>query len=133
MKLQKIILLIDSLSGLIAGIFVLLLYSYFSAWYNWSREQTLFIGFTNLLYGSYSGFILYQFTRGNLVLNEKITVLILANCIWAGHCFTQVWNHYSNFSIFGSLHLGFEGIYVIVLAYFEARFLLARFLYESNT
>ena len=68
-----------------------------------------------------------------LVLNEKITVLILANCIWAGHCFTQVWNHYSNFSIFGSLHLGFEGIYVIVLAYFEARFLLARFLYESNT
>ncbi|TGN13166.1 hypothetical protein [Leptospira ilyithenensis] len=124
MKNQKLIILTDSISALIAGLFTLALSSKISDWYQWPDELTLFMGFINIMYGCYSGFISIRLLSGNFILKENVIILILANCLWAGHCFTQIWYLQNISSIYGLSQLGFEGIYVIGLAYLEAKFLL---------
>ncbi|BDA77459.1 hypothetical protein LPTSP3_g03890 [Leptospira kobayashii] len=125
MKQPNNIILADSISAFIGGIVTLALSSLLSEWYHLSSALILFIGFVNILYGCYSGFISFRLLSGNYIKNEFVIILIIANSLWAGHCFTQVWYLQDISSIFGLLHLGLEGLYVIGLAYLEVKFLLS--------
>ncbi|MBM9576501.1 hypothetical protein JWG45_04965 [Leptospira sp. 201903070] len=124
MKTQKKIALADSVSAFIAGAFTLIFSSFLCEWYRWPLHLILFIGMVNMLYGFYSGFISFRFITGNLVAKEIIILLIIANSLWGGYCLTQIFYLQSSSSILGLLHLGFEAIYVLGLAYWEAKILL---------
>ncbi|EMJ97455.1 hypothetical protein LEP1GSC192_3369 [Leptospira sp. B5-022] len=80
-------------------------------------------GFANLVYGSYSGTLLLLFGRGQL-RRIFIVVLIIANSFWGLQCFVQVWRLKEEATYLGTVALLLEGIYLLALAYFEAKFVL---------
>ncbi|PJZ48944.1 hypothetical protein [Leptospira saintgironsiae] len=123
MKQARFFLTLDSSGALIVGIFVLLFYSLLSNLTGWSESFTRIEGFANLIYGSYSGILLLQFRKG--ILNRVfVLILIIANSLWGLQCFTQAWRLQEEATYIGTAALLLEGIYLLALAYLEARFVL---------
>lgn len=122
MKRSLVILGIDSAGGLLAGIIVSLTAGWLATVYRIDLELVQLMGLANLLYGSYSGVLCWLLRQRGSLPQAAVIVLILANSVWAGVCFSSVW--WTAASPFGDFHLLFEGAYVLVLAFLEARFVL---------
>lgn len=118
------ILSIDSLGGLMAGFLTLILSPLLAQWYGWTIEFVWFVGASNIVYGCFSGSVVLYSRQKNSIPNRMTIFLILANSLWAGQCFTQVWWLQDQASFFGIAHLILEGFYVGILAYWEAKVIL---------
>jgi len=124
MKKPLTILAMDSLAALAAGVGTLLLSSYLTRWYAWPEGFALFIGAVNIAYGMYSGPLALRLKRTGRMSRTAVILLIIANSIWAGQCFTQAWRLFETASILGLGHLIFEGLFVSGLAFLEAKHVL---------
>ena len=121
MKSIRTILAIDSIGALITGILILGLSSFIAPLYAWSHEHVLFVAAGHLSYGTYSGILALGYFRKSWLPSIPVTVLIIANAVWAGQCFTNLWLLRHESSWLGLSHLAMEGVYLFVLAYLEAR------------
>lgn len=130
MKQARFILTLDSTGALVVGVFILLFSSLISNLTGWQESFTRMEGVVNLIYGSYSGILLLLFRRGNL---HRIFVFILvtANSLWGLQCFTQVWRLKEEATYIGTATFILEGIYLLVLAYLEAKFVLPQCISNS--
>lgn len=126
MKSPAAILSMDSYGGLIVGVLTLALYSFLTGFYNWSLDFLLFVGVANLVYGCYSGILLWRFRRTGVVPLAGVIILVIFNSIWAGHCLTQIWYQWETWTFFGINHLALEAAYVSFLAFVECRYVLLR-------
>ena len=118
------LLSIDSLGGLAVGIATVFLVPYISSWYGWSPGFTLYMGLVNIAYGCFSGVQALRLKRKKQISQSMIIILVIANSVWAGQCFTQAWWQFESSSFLGLGHLILEGLYVGVLAFLEARLIL---------
>ncbi|TGM95624.1 hypothetical protein [Leptospira dzoumogneensis] len=123
MKQARFLLTLDSSGALIVGVFILLFSSLVSNLTGWQESFTLIEGSANLIYGSYSGILLLLFRKGNLH-RVFVFILIIANSLWGLQCFTQAWRLQESATYIGTALLLLEGIYLVALAYLEARFVL---------
>jgi hypothetical protein len=121
---KRFILLFDSLSGLAAGCLVWVLTPLLLTLHNWSLEFAHFIAISNIGYGIFSGTMFLLYRKGVRVSPGLVTVLVAGNSVWALQCFAQTWRLWGVASFLGRGHLIFEGVYVGLLAYFEARIFL---------
>ncbi len=124
MKKAGEILTIDSAGALVVGSLTVVLAPMLTIWHGWSEGFALFVGLVNIAYGCFSGFLAFRLNRTGQFSRNSIIILVIANAVWAGHCFTQVWWLIPSATWLGLSHLIFEGIYVIILAFFEARIVL---------
>ncbi|MCR1792810.1 hypothetical protein [Leptospira sp. id769339] len=123
MKQARLFLTLDSAGAFVVGTIILLFSSLISNLAGWEESFTRMEGFANLVYGSYSGTLLLLFGRGQL-RRIFIVVLIIANSFWGLQCFVQVWRLQEEATYLGTVALLLEGIYLLALAYFEAKFVL---------
>lgn len=131
MKQARFILTLDSTGALIVGVFILLFSSLISNLTGWQESFTCMEGFVNLIYGSYSGILLLLFRRGPLH-RTFILILIIANSLWGLQCFAQAWRLKGEATYIGNAVLLLEGIYLLVLAYLEAKFVLPQCVSNSS-
>lgn len=125
MKRALILLRIDSLGGLLVGSTVMLLSAWLSDVYGWPVDRVRNMGLVNLSYGTYSGILTLVLWTTKTLSPWFVRLLIGANLAWGFGCFLQVffWLPESNSAV-GTSVLIFEGIYVAVLGWLEARFVL---------
>jgi hypothetical protein len=115
--LQRTLLWIDGLGGLIAGLITLLLCSWLSTLHGLPTSIILFVGIANLLYGSYSTPLAMRSTRPVAL----IRLLALANMAWGVVCVGLVIWHWETITVFGLIHILGEGLYVAGLGVVEWR------------
>ena len=117
------ILSIDSLAGLAVGVLTLALTPLLTGpLFEWPIGYVFFIGGANILYGCYSGVLVLFARRRQRISRTGVILLILANSIWAGQCFAQIWWLSQGAPpLLLLLHMGAEAAFVLVLAFQEAR------------
>lgn len=115
----KYILITDSAGGLVVGIVSLILSPYLHPLFGWTMNFLFFMACVNVLYGCYSGILAWKFHRKNQISPIPIAILILGNSAWGGQCFAQVYHQFHQATVLGLGALGFEGVFVIGLAYWE--------------
>ncbi|PKA16614.1 hypothetical protein [Leptospira haakeii] len=123
MKQARFILTLDSSGAFVVGVLIFLFSSFISTLNGWDKSFTHMEGFANLIYGSYSGTLLLFFRKGNLH-RVFVFILITANSLWGLQCFAQAWRLKDEATHVGNSVLLLEGIYLVALAYFEAKFVL---------
>ncbi|EIE00776.1 hypothetical protein [Leptospira licerasiae] len=131
MKQARFFLTLDSSGALIVGLFVLLFSSFLANLTGWTESFTHMEGFANLIYGSYSGTLLLRLKKGNLQ-RVFVFILIIANSFWGLQCFAQAWRLKEDATSIGTAILLLEGVYLVALSYFEARFVLPQCVSRSS-
>ena len=109
------VLWVDCLGGLLVGVLVLLFSNLISEWDALPLTIIRFVGFANLVYGSYSIWVTTRNPR-KIIL---VKILALANMAWLIVCITIIVMHWSEISWFGTIHKLVEGIYVASLGVIE--------------
>lgn len=115
--MRRRILWIDGLSGLFAGILLLLTLNWLAEWYKIPKNTLFFFAAVNFAYATYSLSIARLKKRPKIL----ITILVLANLTWAVHCLWLAINFRETITLFGLIHLIVDTIYVGGLAYLEWR------------
>ncbi|GBF38338.1 hypothetical protein [Leptospira johnsonii] len=131
MKQARFLLTLDSTGALIVGVFIFLFSSFISTLNGWDESFIHIEGFVNLIYGSYSGILLLLFRRGQLH-RIFVLILIIANSLWGLQCFAQAWRLQEEATYIGTAVLLLEGIYLLILAFFEVRFVLPQGVSNSS-
>jgi hypothetical protein len=116
------ILAVDGLGGLAVGALMLVVLRPLAAFYGLSWGVVTFVAVANVAYGSYSSTLAYRASRGKKPSRRAVDVLILANTMWTLVCVTLLVATWGTAGIFGQLHIGAEGLYVLALAGVEARY-----------
>lgn len=113
----------DSLAGLAVGIATLSLTPILTgSFFEWPIGYVLFIGGANVIYGCFSGALVLASRRSQRVPQAGVILLIIANSLWAGQCFAQIWwLSKGEPPILLLVHMGLEALFVLGLAYLEAR------------
>lgn len=111
------LLWVDSLTGAIVGVIVLLAITWLREWYRLPMNLLLLNGAANLTYACYS-LSLAMRTRRPKVL---ILLLIVANLTWAVLCLRWAFVYAGTASLFGLAHLIGEALFVGGLASLEWR------------
>ena len=114
-NISHYILWVDGLGALVAGVLILFLNPILIELYNLSSIVVFLIAFANIFYGSYSTF-LAQYNERKLA---HIVALAVANLSWSLICIIIIYN--LNMSIFGTIHLVVEALWVAILAVLEFR------------
>lgn len=116
--MRKISLLwVDSLAGLIVGVFMLLLSGPLSRLYDLPQAGIVFMGTMNLAYGSHS----FSLARRKARPKALLLLLIAANACWGVLCIAAAFAFASSASYLGVGSLAFEGLFVGGLAILEWR------------
>jgi hypothetical protein len=116
------ILTLDGSGGLVAGALVLALHGPVARFYGLSVGVVSFVAVVNLAYGAYSSTLVWRASRGTFPSRRAVELLIVANALWPLVCAGLLFTTRGSASIFGQLHLGLEGLYVLGLAAIEARY-----------
>lgn len=116
------ILTLDGSGGLVAGALVLALRGPIASFYGLSLGVVTFVALANLMYGAYSSTLALRASRGTLPSRRAVDVLIVANACWTLVCLGILVTTRGTAGIFGQLHVGLEGLYVLGLAVVEARY-----------
>lgn len=127
MKQAQSILTLDSLAGIAVGVLTLALTPVLSGeFFGWPVGYVLWIGGANLLYGCYSGLLAWNARRSGTIWNSGVILLIIANCVWAGQCFAQIWwlLQAGEPPLLMLAHMGLEGVFVAGLSFVEAKLVL---------
>ena len=76
-----------------------------------------------MLYGCFSGVLVLKSRRSQRVPLVGVILLIIANSVWAGQCFAQIWwlTQTGKPPILLLVHMGLEALFVLGLAFLEAR------------
>ncbi|MET0287076.1 MAG: hypothetical protein ABW352_21510 [Polyangiales bacterium] len=118
----RAILWLDGGAAFLAGATVLAVRGWLAQLYAFAPALVFFLGAMNLLYASYSGALAVLASRGVPLKRRAIDVLVIANAGWVAVCAGLVAWLWSSASVFGLLHVAFEGAFVGTLALAEARF-----------
>ena len=116
------ILTLDGSGGLVAGALVLALRGPVAGFYGLSVAVVTFVALANLVYGAYSSTLALRASRGTMPSRRAVDVLIVANACWTVVCLGILVTTRGSAAIFGQLHVGLEGLYVLGLAGIEARY-----------
>lgn len=115
--LSSRLLWIDSLGGLVVGVFVVGTHRWLADWYGLPEGLLLFTGIANLAYGAFSRSLARRSERPL----SLIKVLASANILWTFVCAALLARYGADAGILGVLHLGAEGLYVGALGALEWR------------
>lgn len=124
MKQALSILTVDSLAGIAVGLLTLALTPFLTdAYFVWPLGYVLWIGGANLLYGCYSGLLVLSARRSGDIWQAGVILLIIANSLWAGQCFAQIWwlLRTGEPPLLMLVHMGLEGVFVTALSFIEAQ------------
>ena len=127
MKRAVSILSVDSLAGMAVGALTLALTPLLTGeYFAWPIGYVLWIGGANLLYGCYSGVLALRARRTGSIWQAGVILLIIANSVWAGQCFAQIWWLLKSGEppLLMLLHMGLEGVFVAALSFVEAKLVL---------
>jgi hypothetical protein len=116
------ILTLDGSGGLVAGAAVLALRAPIARFYGLTAATVAFVALANLAYGSYASALAWRASRGALHSARAVEALIAANALWTLVCAVLLVSTRDTATVFGQLHLGLEGLYVLGLAVAEARY-----------
>ncbi len=116
------ILTFDGSGGLVAGALVMALREPIAGFYGLSLGVVTVVALANLTYGAYSSTLALRALRGTLPSRRAVSVLIVANACWTIVCLGILVATRASAAIFGQLHIGLEGLYVLGLAGVEARY-----------
>ncbi len=116
------LLTLDGSGGLVAGVLVLALRGPIAPFYGFSLGVVTFVALANLAYGTYSSTLARRASRGVLPSRRAVEALIVANACWTLVCVALLIGTWSTATLFGQLHIGLEGLYVLGLALIEARY-----------
>lgn len=125
-SLGKYILHIDGFAGTSVGLLLLLFQDIASDFYQLPKGLILFLAGANVCYGIYA-------LRLALIRNrslKEVTVLAIANFLWAVTCVGILFTYYEQASIFALLFISAECIFVAMLGLCEWRY---RFLLVSSS
>ncbi|MBL8021204.1 MAG: hypothetical protein JNM27_16160 [Leptospirales bacterium] len=125
MKRALALLSVDSIGGLLVGCLVMLLAPWLSDVYGWPIERVRIVGLANLSYGTYSGTLVLILWRNGGLRPWSVRLLVGANLAWGLGCFLQLlfWLPEST-TVAGISILVLEGIYVAILGWLEAKYVL---------
>ncbi|UTW01164.1 hypothetical protein KDW99_08575 [Marinomonas rhizomae] len=115
MDYRRNILVIDGIAASMAGIAILSFTKWLQDLHKLPSELLVSIALINLLYAIYS--LSLSVLKNRLMI--LVTVLVIANSIWAINCLRLALNYWDTASTFGLLHLFGEAIFVGTLAYLE--------------
>ena len=115
------LLRLDSTAGLLAGLLMLVSHEWLAALTGMPVPVVLFVAVANLVYGSYSGWLVTTAQRRGLPSRRVVTVLIVANVAWAVVCAALLARFGASATVFGWLHLVLEGVFVAALGLVEWR------------
>jgi len=118
MKKHTNIILLDGIAGTISGVVVLLLGSLILKTHHWSETFIVVHVLTSLTYGAYALLLSYRKFRPV----KMISILAMANCIWALACGTLAVLWYTKLTFFGLGHLVLEFLFVGALGIYEWRY-----------
>jgi len=111
----------DSLAGCSVGLAMLALSPWLPTLYGLVPELYLFIAIANLSYGLFSGSLAMTATRSGKLSRVGMNCLVLANSAWAIACALMLLATWSDSTVFGTVHLGLEALFVGGLATVEFR------------
>lgn len=118
MDLRRQLLWVDCIGGLVAGVLMLALGHWLSAWYRLPQDLMYVIGWVNLAYGSFSLSLAMRPRRPK----GLIVLLAVANLIWAlFFCLRWAILFSDTASPFGLIHLVGEALWVGGLGCLEWR------------
>lgn len=117
------VLRIDSAAGFTAGLLSAAFHMQIAALHGWRPELVLFFSAANALYGLYSGTLAVLAGLGRRVW-KAVRVLALMNALWAVHCLLQILLLSDISSWTGMAHLGFEAVFVALLAWIEVQYVV---------
>ena len=104
------------------GALLLVLLRPVSAFYGLSPGVTTFVAAANVAYGSYSSSLAYRAFHGKPPSRRAVDAIIVANATWTLVCAALLVATWGKAGVFGQLHIGAEGLYVLALAVVEARY-----------
>ena len=113
------ILWLDCIGGLLVGVLILSFSNLISELDGLPLGIIRFVGFANLIYGSFSIWVTTRSPRKMIL----VKILALANIAWLVVCITIVATYWNDISWFGTIHKLVEGIYVSSLGVIEWRWL----------
>lgn len=113
------ILWLDCIGGLVAGILILIFRELISDLDSLPIQIIVLVGFTNLVYGSFSLWVTTRIRRPA----RLIRILATANIFWLAVCLTIVVLYWREISLFGTVHKIGEGVYVAFLGFLELKWL----------
>ena len=116
------ILAVDGVGGLAVGVLMMVVLRPLAALYGLPWGVVTFVAAANVAYGSYSSTLAYRASRGKEASRRAVDVLILANTMWTLVCTALLVATWGTAGLFGQLHIGAEGLYVLALAVVEARY-----------
>lgn len=116
------ILALDGVGGLVVGALLLVFLRPVAAFYGLSLGVAAFVAAANVAYGSYSSSLAYRAFHGKPPSRRAVDAIIVANATWTLVCGSLLVATWGQAGVFGQLHIGAEGLYVLVLAGVEARF-----------
>ena len=116
------ILALDGAGGLVVGALLLVLLRPVAAFYGLSHGVAAFVAIANVAYGSYSSSLAYRAFHGKPPSRRAVDAIIVANATWTLVCVALLVATWGEAGVFGQLHIGAEGLYVLALAGVEARF-----------
>lgn len=111
------VLWLDCIAGLTVGVATLLLVNWLPDWYGLPFGVIFFVGLANLVYGSFSLFLVNR-ARRSLSL---IRALACANMLWAPVAVSIAIVHADSATVFGLAHLLNEAVFVGILGVLEWR------------
>jgi len=120
-RLARTILWFDGGAACTAGIAMLALRDWLSRLHAFPAALVVFLGVCNLAYASYSGTLATLASRGRTPSRRAIDALVAANLAWTLVCGVIVVATWRTSSVFGLLHVAFEGLFVGALGMVERR------------
>ncbi|MBQ4834877.1 hypothetical protein [Pseudoalteromonas luteoviolacea] len=109
------VLHLDGSAGLTVGLLLFLLQDWVASLYRLPDSTVLFLATANVCYGVYALTLAFSNRRNS----ASISLLVTANIIWAVVCVAIIFHYFQTASLIGLAFICMEGIFVIVLAYFE--------------
>ena len=116
------IIYLDGLAGGIVGLLELVLLDWLTQLYQLPKQLMIFICAANLIYGAYSLNLARNIRYGTWPRRRWFELLIFGNALWTVVCVALTTIYWSTASIFGLAHLLLEAMFVLLLAYWELRF-----------
>ncbi|ESP94655.1 hypothetical protein [Pseudoalteromonas luteoviolacea] len=109
------VLHLDGSAGLTMGMLLFLLQDWVASLYRLPDPTVHFLATANVCYGVYALTLAFSNRRNS----ASISLLVTANIIWAVVCVAIVLHYFQTASLIGLAFICMEGIFVIVLAFFE--------------
>ncbi len=120
----RALLWFDGGAAITGGVLVVAFRELLAGLYAFPDDLLLFLGLSNLAYGSYSITLATLTSMGKTASRRSVELLVIANSGWVVVCAIVLVSGWPSATAFGLAHVGAEALFVGSLAFAEYRFIL---------